>query len=176
MFDIFLQALPNGDAGTPKNVTIQNNDLEKTIEGYFSIFLPHHNEGNPEHYENIDIRNNSATQTIAADPRATYTNVQIDGNIAPSMLFWNEATEVDQGLPTGAETEYNVWYAKGAKKYGTHDQLAPPGFADEATLNLDLTAGATAIKHGDPNNYPTTDINGTTRPNPPDAGATQYTG
>ncbi len=127
VFDIFLQALPNGDAGTPKNVTIQNNDLEKTIEGYFSIFLPHHNEGNPEHYENIDIRNNSATQTIAADPRATYTNVQIDGNIAPSMLFWNEATEVDQGLPTGAETEYNVWYAKGAKKYGTHDQLAPQG-------------------------------------------------
>jgi Protein of unknown function (DUF1565) len=176
VFDIFLQALPNGDAGTPKNVTIQNNYLEKTIEGYFSIFLPHHNEGNPEHYENIDIRNNSATQTIAADPRATYTNVQFDGNIAPSLLFWNEATEVDQGVPTGAETEYNVWYAKGAKKYGTHDQLAAAGFINEATLNLNLTEGAAAIKHGDPNNYPTTDINDNTRPNPPDAGAAQYAG
>ncbi len=176
VFDIFLQALPNGQAGTPKNVTIQNNYLEKTIEGYFSIFLPHHNEGNPEHYENVDIRNNSATQTIAADPRATYTNVQFDGNIAPSLLFWNEATEVDQADPSGAETDYNVWYASGAKKYGTHDQLAPAGYLDEATLNLHLTEGAAAIKHGDPNNYPTTDIEGHTRPNPPDAGATQYTG
>jgi hypothetical protein len=176
VFDIFLQALPNGDAGTPKNVTIQNNFLEKTIEGYFSIFLPHHNEGNPEHYENVDIRNNSATQTIAADPRATYTNVQFDGNIAPSLLFWNEATEVDQADPSGAETDYNVWYAANAKKYGTHDQLAPAGYLDEATLNLHLTESAAAIKHGDPTNYPTTDIEGHTRPNPPDAGAAQYTG
>jgi uncharacterized protein DUF1565 len=175
VFDIFLQALPNGQAGTPKNVTIQNNFLEKTIEGYFSIFLPHHNEGNPEHYENVNIRNNSATQTIAADPRATYTNVQFDGNIAPSLLFWNEATEVDQADPSGAETDYNVWYGSGAKKYGTHDQLAPAGYLDEATLNLHLTEGAAAIKHGDPNNYPTTDIEDHTRPNPPDAGATQYT-
>ena len=176
VFDIFLQSLPNGDAGTPKNVTIQNNYLEKTIEGYFSIFLPHHNEGNSEHYENIDIRNNSATQAIVADPRATFTNVKFDGNIAPSLLFWNEATEVDQGVPSGAEAEYNVWYGGEAKKYGTHDQLAAAGFADEATLDLELTAGAAAIKHGDPSNYPATDINGNARPNPPDAGAAQYTG
>jgi len=176
VFDIFLQSLPNGKAGTPKNVTIQNNYLEKTIEGYFSIFLPHHNEGNSEHYENVDIRNNSATQAIVADPRATFTNVKFDGNIAPSLLFWNEATEVDQGVPSGAEAEYNVWYGSGAKKYGTHDQLAAAGFVDEATLDLELTAGAAAIKHGDPSNYPAIDINGHTRPNPPDAGAAQYTG
>ncbi len=176
VFDIFLQSLPNGDAGTPKNVTIQNNYLEKTIEGYFSIFMPHHNEGNSEHYENIDIRNNSATQAIVADPRATFTNVKFDGNIAPSLLFWNEATEVDQGVPSGAEAEYNVWYGGEGKKYGTHDQLAAAGFADEATLDLELTAGAAAIKHGDPGNYPATDINGNTRTNPPDAGAAQYTG
>ncbi len=175
VFDIFLQSLPNGKAGTPKNVTIQNNYLEKTIEGYFSIFLPHHNEGNSEHYENVNIRNNSATQTICADPRATYTNVKFDGNIAPALLFWNEATEVDQGVPSGAEAEYNVWYS-GGKKYGTHDQLAAAGFVNEATLNLELTEGAAAIKHGDPGNYPATDINGNTRPNPPDAGAAQYTG
>ncbi len=176
VFDIFLQALPNGKAGTPKNVTIQNNFLEKTIEGYFSIFLPHHNEGNSEHYENVDIRNNSATQTICADPRATYTNVKLDGNIAPSLLFWNEATEVDQAEPAGVETDYNVWYGPGATKFGAHDQLAPAGFADEATLNLHLTAGAAAIKRGDPANYPATDIEGNPRPDPPDAGAAQYTG
>jgi len=176
VFDIFLQSLPNGSAGTPKNVTIENNILEKTIEGFYSIFLPRHNEGNQEHFENIDIRNNSATQTITADPRATYTNVKFNGNIAPSLVFWNEATEVNQAKPTGVEADYNLWYGTGAKQIGTHDQTTTAGFVNEATLDLHLLENSPAIKHGDPNDYPTTDIQGNTRPNPPDAGATQYVG
>ena len=176
VFDIFLQSLPNGSAGTPKNVTIQNNFLEKTIEGFYSIFLPRHNEGNPEHFENVDIRNNSATQAITADPRATYTNVRFNGNIAPSLVFWNEATEVDQAEPAGVEADYNVFYGAGAQKIGPHDQTAPPGFVNEGTLNLDLVAGAAAIGHGDPNDHPATDIAGNARANPPDAGAVEFGG
>jgi hypothetical protein len=176
VFDIFLQSLPNGSAGTPKNVTIQNNFLEKTIEGFYSIFLPRHNEGNPEHFENLEIRNNSATQTISADPRATYTNAKFDGNIAPSLVFWNEATEVNEAKPSGVEADYNVLYGAGAKKIGTHDQLAPSGFVDEASLNLHLLEGAAAIGHGDPSDFPATDIEGHPRQTPPDAGATQFTG
>jgi hypothetical protein len=176
VFDIFLQSLPNGDAGTPKNVTIENNVLEKTIEGFYSIFLPRHNEGNQEHFENVDIRNNSATQAITADPRATFTNVKIDGNIAPQIVFWNEATEVNQGAPAGVEMDYNVLYGSGAKKIGAHDQTAPAGFVSESTMNLRLTETSAAIKHGDPADYPATDIEGKTRPNPPDAGAYQHAG
>ena len=176
VFDIFLQSLPNGQAGTPKNVTIQNNFMEKTIEGFYSVFLPRHNEGNQEHFENVDIRNNSVTQGISADPRASYTNVKFDGNIAPSVVFWNEATEVNQAQPAGVESDYNVFYGSGAKKIGAHDQLTAAGFISESTMNLNLAAGSAAIKHGNPNDFPTTDINGNTRPTPPDAGAAQYTG
>ena len=176
VFDIFLQSLPNGKAGTPKNVTIENNLLEKTSEGFYSIFLPRHNEGNQEHFENVDIRNNSATQAITADPRASYTNVQLDGNIAPQIVFWNESTEKNEAAPPGVEADYNVLYGTGAKKTGTHDQTTTAGFLNESTLELHLTATSAAIKHGDPNNYPTTDLEGNPRPNPPDAGAYQYTG
>jgi hypothetical protein len=176
VFDIFLQSLPNGSAGTPKNVTIQNNFLEKTIEGFYSIFLPRHNEGNPEHFENVDIRNNSATQAISADPRATYTNVSFNGNIAPALVFWNEASEVNQAEPAGVQADYNVFYSAGAQKVGAHDQAAPAGFVNEGTLNLALVAGAAAIGHGDPNDRPATDIDGNARPNPPDAGAVQFAG
>jgi hypothetical protein len=176
VFDIFLQSLPNGSAGTPKNVTIQNNFLEKTIEGFYSIFLPRHNEGNPEHFENVEIRNNSATQAISADPRATYTNVKLNANIAPSLVFWNEATEVNQATPAGAEADYNVLYGPGAKKLGSHDQTAPAGFVNEGALNLHLTEGAAAIGHGDPSDFPATDIDGNARANPPDAGAAQFGG
>jgi hypothetical protein len=174
VFDIFLQSLPNGSAGTPKNVTIQNNFLEKTIEGFYSIFLPRHNEGNPEHFENLEIRNNSATQAISADPRATYTNANFNGNIAPSLVFWNEATEVNQATPAGAQADYNVLYGPGAKKNGSHDQTAPAGFVNESTLNLHLLAGAAAIDNGDPADHPATDIDGNPRPNPPDAGAAEF--
>jgi hypothetical protein len=174
IFDIFLQSLPNGNAGSPRNVLIENNVLEKTIEGFYSIFLPRHNEGNPEHFENVTIRNNSATQAISADPRATYTNVRLDGNIAPQIVFWNEATERDEAVPSGAESDYNVEYGSGAKKNGAHDLLAPAGFVNEAALNLHLTSTSAAIGAGDPNDYPTTDQAGNTRPNPPDAGALQH--
>jgi hypothetical protein len=174
VFDIFLQSLPNGSAGTPKNVTIQNNFLEKTIEGFYSIFLPRHNEGNPEHFENLEIRNNSATQAISADPRASYTNANFNGNIAPALVFWNEATEVNQATPAGAQADYNVLYGAGAKKNGSHDQLAPAGFVNEGALNLHLLAGAAAIDGGDPADHPATDIDGNPRPNPPDAGAAQF--
>ncbi len=174
VFDIFLQSLPNGSAGTPRNVLIENNVLEKTIEGFYSVFLPRHNEGNPEHFENVVIRNNSATQAISADPRAAYTNVKLDGNIAPQIVFWNEATEKNEAVPAGVSTDYNVLYGAGAKKNGTHDLLAPAGFANEAGLDLHLLAGAAAIKAGDPADYPTTDLEGNPRPNPPDAGALQH--
>jgi hypothetical protein len=173
VFDIFLQSLPNGSAGTPRNVTIENNVLEKTIEGFYSVFLPRHNEGNQEHFENVDIRNNSATQAITADPRAGYTNVKIDGNIAPQIVFWNEETEVNQAAPAGVSMDYNVLYGSGAKKIGAHDQTAAAGFVSESTMNLHLTEASAAIGHGDPADFPATDIEGNTRPNPPDAGAYQ---
>ncbi len=173
VFDIFLQFLPGGSAGTPSNVTIQNNFLDCCRSGFYSIMLPYHTGATGgSHFTNVTIRNNSTNKAITADPDASYTNVKIDGNIGPSLVFYSNASGNLQGKPAGLSADYNVWYE--GSKIGTHDQLAPSGFLEPNNVNFNLAPGAAALNHGDPEDYPPTDINGKTRPNPPDAGATQH--
>jgi hypothetical protein len=173
VFDIFVQFLPGGSAGTPTNVTIQNNFLDCCRTGYYSIMLPYHTGSTGgSHFTNVTIRNNSTNKAITADPDATYTNVKIDGNIGPSLVFYSNAKGTLQAKPEGISADYNVWYE--GNKVGSHDQEAPSGFLEPANLNFNLLEGAAAINHGDPEDYPPTDIYGKARPNPPDAGATQH--
>jgi hypothetical protein len=173
VFDIFLQFLPGGSAGTPRNVTIQNNYLDCCRSGYYSIMLPYHTGSTGgSHFTNVTVRNNSTDKPMTADPDATYTNVKFDGNIGPSLVFYSNAKDTLQGEPAGVSADYNVWYA--GKKIGTHDQVAPSGFIEPSKLNFNLKEGAAALNHGDPFDYPATDIYGKPRPNPPDAGATQH--
>jgi hypothetical protein len=173
VFDIFLQFLPGGSAGTPTNVTIQNNFLDCCRSGFYSIMLPYHSGATGgAHFTNVTIRNNSTNKAITADPDATYTNVNIDGNIGPSLVFYSNASGNLQAKPAGLSADYNVWYS--GSKIGAHDQVAPSGFLEPNSLNFNLAPEAAAINHGDPNDYPATDINGNPRPNPPDAGATQH--
>jgi hypothetical protein len=173
VFDIFVQFLPGGSAGTPRNVTIQNNFLDCCRSGFYSIMLPYHTGATGgSHFTNVTIRNNSTDKAITADPDASYTNVRIDGNIGPSLVFYSNAKDTLQGKPAGISADYNVWYS--GSKIGTHDQVAPSGFIEPSKVNFNLKPGAAAINHGDPYDYPPTDIYGKTRPNPPDAGATQH--
>jgi hypothetical protein len=173
VFDVFLQFLPGGSAGTPSNVTIQNNFLDCCRSGYYSIMLPYHSGATGgSHFSNVTIRNNSTDKAMTVDPDASYTNVRIDGNIGPSLVFYSNAKDTLQGKPAGVSADYNVWYS--GSRIGTHDQVAPSGFVEPSKLNFNLKPGAAALNHGDPNDYPATDIYGKTRPNPPDAGATQH--
>jgi hypothetical protein len=173
VFDIFLQFLPGGSAGTPKNVTIQNNFLDCCRSGFYSIMLPYHSGATGgSHFSNVTIRNNSSDKAITADPDATYTNVKFDGNIGPKLVFYSNAKDALQGKPAGISADCNVWYS--GSKIGTHDQVAPSGFVEPSKLNFNLEPGAAAIKHGDPNDYPPADIYGKPRPHQPDAGATQH--
>ncbi len=173
VFDIFLQFLPGGSAGTPKNVTIQNNFLDCCRSGFYSIMLPYHSGATVgSHFTNVTIRNNSTNKAMTADPDASYTNVKFDGNIGPSLVFYSNAKDTLQGKPAGVSADYNVWYS--GKKIGAHDQVASSGFVEPSKLNFNLEPGAAALNHGDPFDYPATDIYGKHRPNPPDAGATQH--
>jgi hypothetical protein len=173
VFDIFLQFLPGGSAGTPRNVTIQNNFLACCRSGYYSIMLPYHTGSTGgSHFTNVTIRNNSTDKAMTADPDATSTNVKFDGNIGPSLVFYSNAKDALQSKPAGVSADYNVWYA--GKRIGTHDQVAPSGFIEPSKLNFNLKEGAAALNHGDPFDYPATDIYGKPRPDPPDAGATQH--
>ena len=173
VFDIFVQFLPGGSAGTPRNVTIQNNFLDCCRSGFYSIMLPYHTGATGgSHFTNVTVRNNSTDKAMTADPDASYTNVKFDGNIGPSLVFYSNAKDTLQPKPAGIGADYNVWYS--GKKIGPHDQVAPSGFVEPSKLNFNLKPGAAAIKHGDPNDYPATDIYGKPRPDPPDAGAAQH--
>jgi hypothetical protein len=173
VFDIFVQLLPGGSAGTPRNVTIQNNFLDCCRTGFYSIMLPYHTGGTGgSHFTNVTIRNNSTDKAIAADPDATYAHVRIDGNVGPSLVFYSNAKDALGGRPAGLSADYNVWYS--GARIGAHDRVAPSGFRAPSRLDFDLRAGAAAIGHGDPGDHPSTDIYGKRRPNRPDAGATQH--
>jgi hypothetical protein len=65
---------------------------------------------------------------------------------------------------------YNVWDGAAC---GTSDVNAPSGFVDANRFDLRLTPSSAAVDHGDPENFPPTDIDGQTRPlgSAPDAGA-----
>ncbi|HST54961.1 MAG TPA: choice-of-anchor Q domain-containing protein [Solirubrobacteraceae bacterium] len=175
VFDIFLQFLPGGSAGTPSNVTIENNSLDCCRSGFYSIMLPLHSGATGgSHFSNVTIRNNSTNKAMTADPDATYTNVKFDGNIGPSLVFYSNASGNLGGKPAGVSADYNVWYS--GSKIGTHDQVAASGFVNPGGLDFHLLPGAAAIDHGNPSDYPTTDIEGDSRPNgaAPDAGAYEY--
>lgn len=169
VFDIFLQKLPEGAAATPSNILIENNFFDCCRSGYYSIRMADHPGTS---WKNITIRNNSLDKAINPDPAVPYSNVKIVGNVGPSLALWAGSTGVTQSKPpAGLTIDHNVWYS--GAKIGPNDKVAPSGFRNPAALDFHLTAGAAAIDAGDPNDFPSTDIDGDARPigGAPDAGA-----
>jgi hypothetical protein len=171
VFDIFLQKLPGGRTSTPTNILIENNFLDCCRSGFYSIYLANHPGAS---WRNVAVRNNSSDKAFNTDPDVPYANVRFDGNIAPALRFFSNNTDSLRVRPAGVAAEYNVWYA--GTRIGRHDLVARSGFLDPGRLNFNLAAHAPAIGHGDPHDYPRTDIGGRTRPDPPDAGAAQHAG
>ena len=116
----------------------------------------------PQFWQGIHVRAISATAPIDLDPNGAYDDVEVVGNVLPSV-----------SAPPGVRVDHNVFFAPGATAFGPDDQLAPAGFRDAAAGDLHLVAGAAAIDHGDPADAPATDIDGNIRPagKAPDAGA-----
>jgi hypothetical protein len=168
VFDVFLQKLPGGAAPTPTNIVIENNFMQCCGSGFFAIRLADHAG---THWTNVTIRNNSFDKEINPDGAVGYTNVKILGNIGPKLSFFTGATGAEAPKPAGITANYNVWYS--GSKVGALDLVAPSGYANAAAGDLHLKAGAAAIDHGDPTDYPTKDIDGNARPGgaAPDAGA-----
>lgn len=174
VFDIFLQKLPEGAAATPSNILIENNFFDCCRSGFYSIRMADHPGTS---WKNITIRNNSLDKAINPDPAVPYSNVQIVGNVGPSLALWAGSTGVTQSKPpAGLTIDHNVWYS--GPKIGPNDKVAPSGFRNPAALDFHLTAGAAAIDAGDPANFPARDIDGDARPAgaAPDAGADEVGG
>jgi hypothetical protein len=80
--------------------------------------------------------------------------------------------------PATSKAEYNVWLTGGNATCGGGPNTIVSSFSgyfvnpSRTVGDYHLTANATlAIGHGNPSNYPPTDIDGQTRTSPPDAGA-----
>lgn len=161
-FDILFTV--DSIAGTPTNVTIENNFLDCCRSGYYSVYLGDETAS----YSNFLVRNNSSNKPMGIRAESsTVSNLRFYGNIAPRFEGC--------GRP-GVTVDYNVWYA--GSKCGTHDLVAPSGFQNVAALDFHLALGAAAIDRGSPANSPSLDIDGEARPAGlgPDAGADEFGG
>jgi hypothetical protein len=148
-----------GDAGVTRDVTLENNFLDKpTSGGFYAVDVAVQRGAAPK---NFLFRNNSALDTMHVDTTAGIDNVRFIANIGVFAQY---------ACSKGMVFEYNVW--DNAKCSAT-DLRAPSGFKDPASLDLHLVPGAAAIDHGDKSASPTLDIDGQKRPlgRGPDAGA-----
>ena len=78
-FDVLFTVF--GDAGSPRNVTVENNSLDCCLSGYYSLqFSGNHGE----RWENLLIRGNTMTKALNIGGDIV-GNVQILGNTGPSL-------------------------------------------------------------------------------------------
>jgi hypothetical protein len=144
-----------GNAGHPKNILIENNVFDESVDGTYAVRFANW----PPRLDNVLVRNNSALQPINFDPASVKRNVRVVGNVAPMG-----------GCDPGVAYSYNVW--DGAR-CGATDVNAKTAFRDRAGVDLRLGPGSAAIDRGSPSSFPRTDISGRKRPlgGRPDAGA-----
>jgi chitodextrinase len=161
-FDILFTMF--GDAGSPTNITIENNFFDCCRSGYFSVYL---GDQHGESWSNVLVRFNSSDKPMGVGPDNTIAGpVVFDSNVVP-MIDCSRA---------GVTIDYNVFTDDTSPApCGPHDLSAPSGFVDAAGLDFHLLPGAAAIGHGNPASPPPADIDGQPRPagSAPDAGADQ---
>jgi hypothetical protein len=158
VFDVSIGEM-NG-SGPPRNIMIENNFFGGA-EGYFSLDF----NSNTTSFTNVLIRNNSSTQAMYfGNDIRKLKNVRVIANVAP-----NKPGACDDRI----FYSHNVW---AGTRCSATDRNAPSGFRNPAAVDLHLRKGAAAIGHGDPNNFPKTDIDGRTRHRGKrvDAGAAQW--
>jgi hypothetical protein len=158
VFDVSLGEM-NG-SGPPRNITIENNFFGGA-DGYFSLDF----NSNTTSFTNVLIRNNSSTQAMyLGNDIRKLKNVRVIANVAP-----NKPGACDDRI----FYSHNVW---AGTRCSATDRNAPLGFRNPAVGDFHLRKGAAAIGHGDPRNFPKTDIDGRKRQRGKrvDAGAAQW--
>ncbi len=164
--DLFIQSWggTNGADNTINNWVLENNFLGATHDGYYSLQLLDRDDGSGKAATFL-LRNNSWAQDIHIDVRDT-TTVNVVANVGAQS---QRECGFSQGI---INWSYNVFTAARCSKT---DRRAPSRFIKVSTLDLRVPPAAAAKNHGDPKNYPPTDIFGTKRPvgTKPDAGAVE---
>jgi hypothetical protein len=151
-----------GDQGPIDGFLVENNFLDKTLAAYYSINLYETSRG----CRNVVMRHNTALQNVRAD---ACSGGSLTGTIQPSMSSstCSKAT---------VKLNWNVYESGG--KCGSNDRVADVKFVDQAAFDLHLAPGSPGIDQGNPNAYPSDDIDSEARTtaNAPDIGADELRG
>jgi hypothetical protein len=167
-FAIFLSS--NGTTKTPTNVTIENNffGCPNTSRKYGSTFGNNTSGlGAANILDNWKVDYNTFCNSGAFSV-PPHSNIVIRSNYGQHGFYSNTY------CPNTAITwSKNVWVSNPCPG---DSPAAPLNVVDPSitVTNLHLNASSGAIGKGDPNNFPSTDIDGQTRTSPPDAGADQH--
>lgn len=191
IFSIFLQhvdpsACGSGCPPTPKNVTIENNQLDCCTEDIggkestppFSFVMNFASNHQEMKWAGVTIRNNTmdAPFILNTNNEMTFSGVNIENNIAPKV-YEDEGSEHQLSVSTvGVHTDYNLWYEGSA--IGPHDKGTTSTSSIFAAFPTDLHLKATspAIDAGDPLFSSSEDLEGNPRSLSvaPDQGAFEY--
>jgi hypothetical protein len=160
-FDILFTVF--GDAGSPRNVLLENNFFECCNSGYYSVQL---GSDHGEQWSGFELRNNTSNKSFSVSSELTGP-IRFIGNLAPGVAG-----------PCRAQItmDWNVWTR--GPRCGKHDRIAHVDFADAANGDLHLVGCPPAVGRADPEDTPAVDIDGVERPigRHADAGADEAKG
>jgi hypothetical protein len=144
-----------GDAGSPRNVRIENNFIDCCRSGYYALFLGG-DEGTE--FEHFLIRNNSSNENFYFSEPAMGRDIRVEGNVAVSPRL----------CPARVQFARNLWSS--GQACGPGDRVADPRFRNAAEADFHLLDGSPAIDMAGEGG-PAADIDGQRRAGPRDAGA-----
>ena len=160
-FDILFTVF--GDAGSPRNVLLENNFFECCHSGYYSVQL---GGDHGEQWSDFELRNNTSNTSFSVESELTGP-VRFIGNLAPGVAG-----------PCRAQItmDWNVWTH--GPRCGKHDRIARARFERTGSGDLHLVGCPAAVGRADPEDSPSIDIDGERRPigRRPDAGADEAAG
>jgi hypothetical protein len=153
--DLFVGFIDGGSGPVTKNVLLENNFFYPS-GNYYAIQM--------SDLQNLDLRYNSLASPVAIFDRAgPGTGMDFIGNI----MGFSGCTAESNGV--AINWRYNVMQGGTC---GVGDKNAAAGFVDPNN-DLHLAGGSAALNAGDASSYPSSDIDGQSRPagSGPDAGA-----
>jgi hypothetical protein len=162
-FDILFTEF--GDAGSPRNVILENNFFQCCHSGYYAVAL---GGGHGEHWSHFELRNNTSDSSLSVDPASTVSG--------PIRIIGNLATGLSGSCRDGVTVDWNVW--TNDTRCGPHDRVGGAGFTPGGDAEFHLIGCPPAVGRADPDDVPALDIDGDRRPSGrrPDAGADEAVG
>jgi hypothetical protein len=145
------------DTALNANVVFENNVMEKTTGGYYSVFVTK--------CKTCSVAYNTLLQAPAVDSLA--------GSVSGLTVYGTIMSDINSSFCSLGTYRYNV-YAGSSTCGGAGERTGDPRYRNAAGGDYRLSSGSSAIQAGDPTKSPTSDIDGTLRPSGTTADAGAY--